>query len=218
MTRARVALALTLMLVASRAHAACPPHELLLRGVRFATRVQIEQLGSDASRIETPHAHLPGRTLGYEVEGVFRVSRPVAEALQRAFGRADSYGCEPEAPRTTFRTPGPLAVGLLFASRASAVAVVLHLPEGRVEIQLEGGVHASAPLSQAGQRRWEEALSLLARETHASPEEFYEQMRPAGEAGARSDSSRGHRIRVPRPTARGRRVTIRTTHARVPPS
>ena len=159
------------------APAACPPSELLLQGVRSATRIQVEQLAGDDTRVDTPLAHVPGRTLGYEVQGLFRVSGPVADALQRAFGRRDSYACG-DTPRATLVTPGRLAIGMLFASGRTAVAVVLHLPEGQVEIQLEGGVHTIAPLSRAGQRRWEEALLLLSRETRTSPEEFYQQMMP----------------------------------------
>lgn len=175
--RALGALAAMLAALVPVANAACPPPELMLAGIQSANRVQVEQLGSDATRIETPLAHVPGRTLGYEVHGLFRVSGPVAAAVQRTFGRRDSYACG-AAPRATIETPGPLAIGLLFASGRAAIAVVLHLPEGMVELQLEGGVHTTAPLSQVGQRRWQEVLLLLARETRTSPEEFYEQMRP----------------------------------------
>ena len=175
--RALGALAALLAALVPAASAACPPPELMLAGIQSASRIQVEQLGSDATRIETPLAHVPGRTLGYEVHGLFRVSGPVAAALQRAFGRRDSYACG-DAPRATIETPGPLAIGLLFASGRQAVAVVVHLPEGMIELQLEGGVHTLAPLSQAGQRRWQEVLLLLARETRTSPEEFYEQMLP----------------------------------------
>jgi hypothetical protein len=178
MSRTRVWGCVALLLAATHARAACPPPDVLLQGVRSATRIQVEQLGSDASRVDTPLAHVPGRTLGYEVQGVFRVSGAVADALQRTFGRHDSYACGAEQPRATFHTPGALQIGFLFASQASAVAVVLHLPEGRVEVQLEGGVHTSAPLSRAGQRHWEEALAQLAHETHTSPDDFYEQMLP----------------------------------------
>jgi hypothetical protein len=176
--RARIALVAAALLSAVRVQASCPPPDVLLQGVNAATRIQVEQLGADATRVDTPLAHVPGRTLGYEVQGVFRVSGAAASALQKAFGKHDSYACGPDAARATFQTPGALQIGLLFASHGSAVAVVLHLPDGRVEIQLEGGVHTSAPLSQAGQRRWEEALQLLARETRTSPQEFYEQMLP----------------------------------------
>ena len=178
MSRLRALLLAAVLLSAARVQAACPPPDVLLQGVNAASRIQVEQLGADATRVDTPFAHVPGRTLGYEVQGVFRVTGAVAAALQKAFGRHDSYACGPDAPRATFQTPGALQIGLLFASHGSAVAVVLHLPDGRVELQLEGGVHTSAPLSQAGQRRWEEALELLARETRTSPEEFYEQMLP----------------------------------------
>ncbi len=174
---ALTALGLLACLCTSHALAACPPPELLLQGVRSASRIQVEQLAGDDTRLDTPLAHVPGRTLGYEVQGLFRVGGPVAEALQRAFGRRDSYACG-DAPRASVRTPGALAVGMLFASGRTAVAVVLHLPGGQVELQLEGGAHTTAPLSQAGQRRWEEALILLARETRTSPAEFYEQMLP----------------------------------------
>lgn len=167
--------------LAPTAGAACPPAQALLTGVQSASRIQVEQLGSESTRIETPFAHVPGRTLGYEVEGLFRVSSPVAAALQRAFGRADSYACG-DAPRATLQAAGSLAIGLWFATARSGVVVVLHLPEGNVELQLEGGVHAVAPLSQAGQRRWEEALRLLTLETRTHPEEFYEQMRPPASA------------------------------------
>lgn len=198
MSRARALTCMALLLIAGRARAACPPPDLLLQGVRSASRVQVEQLGGDATRVDTPLAHVPGRTLGYEVQGVFRVSGAVADALQRAFGRHDSYACGADEPRATFHTPGALQVGLLFASQASAVAVVLHLPDGRVELQLEGGVHTSAPLSKAGQRRWEEALAQLARDTRTSPDEFYEQMLPPAtvpvpprDSAAAPDSSQG---------------------------
>lgn len=196
------------LLAAAGARAACPPPGLLLQGVQSASRVQVEQLGSNATRVDTPLAHVPGRTLGYEVQGVFRVSGAAADALQRAFGRHDSYACGADAPRAAFHTPGELQIGFLFASSASAVAVVLHLPEGRVELQLEGGVHASAPLSPAGQRRWEEALASLARTTRTSPTEFYEQMLPPmasppepPDSAAAADSSRNpprESSRVPR--------------------
>lgn len=166
--------------IANPAGAACPPPEALLGAVRAATRIQLEQLGSDETRMETPLAHAPGRTLGYEVHGVFRVNGPTAEALRAALGRRDSYACSPEIPPSEFATPEGLPIGLLFSGSQGAVAVVLHLPEGRVELQLEGGVRTSAPLSRAGQRRWELALTLLARVTRTSPEEFYEQMLPPG--------------------------------------
>jgi hypothetical protein len=203
-----------LLLAAAGARAACPPPELLLQGVRSASRIQVEQLGSDATRVDTPLAHVPGRTLGYEVQGVFRVSGAVADALERAFGRHDSYACG-DAPRATIHTPGELQIGFLFASSGSAVAVVLHLPEGMVELQLEGGVHASAPLSPAGQRRWEEALASLARTTRTSPTEFYEQMVPPSatppappDSAAAADSSRNpprESSRAPRDESRAPR-------------
>jgi hypothetical protein len=204
MMRRAAAAALLTLLAAATGHAACPPPELLLQGVRTATRIQVEQLGGDGTRVSTPLAHMPGRTLGYEVIGVFRVSGVAAEALQRAFGRRDSYACATAAPRATFETPGALAVGLLFASRGSAVAVALHLPEGVVEIQLAGGVHASAPLSQAGQRRWEEALRLLARETGTSPLEFYEQMLPPTQVSPAPDPAKvtPDSLRAPRDASR----------------
>jgi hypothetical protein len=169
---------IVLLLAAAPAHAACPPPDVLLQGVNAATRIQMEQLGAEATRVDTPLAHVPGRTLGYEVQGVFRVSGAVADALQRAFGRHDSYACGADQPRAAFRAPGALQIGLLFASHAGAVSVVLHLPEGRAEFQPEGGARTSAPLSRAGQRRWEEALALLSRQTHSSADEFYEQMLP----------------------------------------
>ena len=162
------------------ARAACPPPDLLLDLVRASTRVQVEQLGSDDKRIETPFAHVPGRTLGYEVEGIFRVTGAVANALRDAIGRHDSYACVAETPAAAFETPQGLPIGLLFAGHRGAVAVVLHLPEGAVELQLEGSAHTTAPLSRAGQRRWELALALLARETRTSLEEFYDQMLPPG--------------------------------------
>ena len=196
-----------LLLVCPRAQAACPPPDLLLQGVSSASRIQVEQLGADATRLDSPLAHVPGRTLGYEVEGVFRVSGAAAATLQRAFGRPDSYACGRDASRATFSTPGALQIGLLFASHGSAVTVVMHLPEGLVELRLEGGAHTSAPLSQAGQRRWEAALTLLSRETRTSPDEFYEQMLPppaasppAGDSARAPDSSRAPRqgARLPR--------------------
>jgi hypothetical protein len=206
-SRVRAVACAAVLLAAAGARAACPPPDPLLQGVKSASRIQLEQLGADATRVDTPLAHVPGRTLGYEVQGVFRVSGAVADALQRAFGRHDSYACGADDPRATFHTPGALQIGLLFASHASAVAVVLHLPEGRVEIQLEGGVHTSAALSPAGQRRWEEALLLLARGTGTSPEEFYEQMLPPAfvppgprDSTSGRDSSRDS-SRVPRDEA-----------------
>ena len=164
--------------LAGSARAACPPPEPLLAAVRSSTRAQIEQLGGDETRIESRAAHAPGRTLGYEVHGLFRVTGAAAEALRQAFGRRDSYACSSETPASDFKTPPGLPIGLLFNGSRGAVAVVLHLPEGEVELQLEGSVHTSAPLSRAGQRRWEQALTLLARETRTSPREFYEQMLP----------------------------------------
>ncbi|MEQ1831705.1 MAG: hypothetical protein ABL977_01535, partial [Candidatus Eisenbacteria bacterium] len=87
-----------------------------------------------------------------------------------------SYQChEAQEP---FEVSTPLALGFQFASRRSAVAAVLHLPEGAVELQLEGGLHVRAFLSAAGRRRWQQAVQLLARQTHTSPDEFYEQMQP----------------------------------------
>ncbi len=166
------------------ARAACPPPDALLEVVRASTRVQLEQLGSDDTRIETPFAHVPGRTLGYEVQGLFRVTGAVANALRDALGRRDSYACVPDAPAARFETPDGLPIGLLFAGNRGAVAVVLHLPEGAVELQLEGSAHTTAPMSKAGQRRWELALALLSRETRTSPSEFYEQMLPPGRAPA----------------------------------
>lgn len=214
MSRAPAGWCAALLLAAAGAHAACPPPELLLEGVKSASRIQVEQLGSDATRVDTPLAHVPGRTLGYEVQGVFRVSGAVADALERAFGRHDSYACG-DAPRATIHTPGELQIGFLFASPRSAVAVVLHLPEGMVELQLEGGVHASAPLSPAGQRRWEEALASLARTTRTSPTEFYEQMLPPSatplappDPAAAADSSRNpprESSRAPRDESRAPR-------------
>ena len=188
-------------LVALPARAACPPPELLLGGVRNANRVQVEQLGSDATRIDTPLAHAPGRTLGYEVHGLFRVSGEVALAFQRTFGTRDSYECS--GAREPFEVPAPLALGFQFASRRSTMAVVLHLPECAVELQLEGGVHARVYLSATGRRRWQEAIRLLARETRTSPEEFYEQMQPPVRVepapGALPDSAGPPRDEVPAP-------------------
>jgi hypothetical protein len=199
-SRAQAGWCVAFLLAVADARAACPPPDLLLQGVKSASRIQVEQLGSDATRVDTPLAHVPGRTLGYEVQGVFRVSGAVADALERAFGRHDSYACGADAPHATFHTPGQLQIGFLFASPASAVAVVLHLPEGIVELQLDGGVHASAPLSPAGQRRWEEALASLARTTRTSPAEFYEQMLPpAATPPAPPDSAAaGDSSRIPR--------------------
>jgi hypothetical protein len=199
-------LAAAALWVAPRAHADCPPPEALLQGVRSAGRIQVEELGSDATRLETPLAHVPGRTLGYEVQGVFRVSVAVADALQRAFGRRDSYACGPEAPLATFQTPGWLQIGFLFGSGGGAVAAVLHLPEGEVELQREGDARTSAPLSRVGQRRWEEALRLLERETGASPEEFYRQMLPpAAAAPGPRDSARAPEQSEPPDSARAPR-------------
>ena len=190
MTGRAVAVMAALLALAARATAACPPQDLLLQGVRAATRIQVEQLGPEATRVATPLAHVPGRTLGYEVQGVFRVSGAIAVALQRAFGRRDSYVCDPDAPQAAFQTPGALQIGLLFASRGAVVAAVLHLPEGEVELQLEGGVHTTAALSPLGQRRWDEALVLLAGQTRTSPADFYEQMLPPVHvAPARPDSA-----------------------------
>lgn len=185
--------------VAPRAYATCPPPESLLQPVRAAARIQVEELGADATRLETPLAHVPGRTLGYEVQGVFRVSAGVADALQRAFGRSDSYACGPAAPLATFKTPGWLQIGFLFGSGGGAVAAVLHLPEGEVELQREGEARTRAPLSQVGQRRWEEALRLLERETGASPEEFYRQMLPpaAAAVGPRDSTRAPERSEAP---------------------
>lgn len=206
MISVRLAAACVLLAAAARAAATCPPPELLLQGVRSASRVQMEQLGAEATRLVTPLAHVPGRTLGYEVQGVFRVSGRVADALERAFARHDSYACDADTPPAEFQTPESLQIGLLFASSRMAVAAVLHLPEGVVEMQLEGGVHSSAPLSKAGQRRWEHALELLALQTRTSPDEFYEQMLPplhmAPDSADRSrapDSAGGPRDRVPDP-------------------
>lgn len=167
----------------------CPPPEPLLVGVRGASRVQLEQLGADAQRLETPLAHVPGRTLGYEVHGVFRVSAAVASALREAFSRRDSYACTPEVPAASFAVPAELPIGLWFGTGARAVAVVLHLPEGEVELQSEGAARVRVPLSLAGQRRWEAALAALARETHTPPEEFYRQMTPFERAPAEEKAS-----------------------------
>ncbi len=196
-------LAALVLAMASPAEVACPPPEALLGAVRAATRIQLEQLGPDETRIDTPLAHVPGRTLGYEVHGVFRVSGPTAEALRAAFGRRDSYACASEIAPSEFVTPEGLPIGLLFAGSQGAAAVVLHLPEGHVEIQLEGGVHTSAPLSRLGQRRWELALRLLARETRTSPDQFYEQMLPPGRvppaADPAADTAAAPRDDLPRP-------------------
>ena len=184
--RGAATLGAALVLVAlsvAEARPACPPPDLLLEGVRTAHRAQIEQLGSEATRIESPFAHVPGRTLGYEVQGFYRLSAPVVDALGTAFGRRDSYDCG-AVPDSSLVTPGPLAVGMMFSSGRGAIVVVLHLPEGRVDLQLEGGTLATAPLSAAGKRRWNAALALLTGETHSDPREFYRQMLPPPAAPA----------------------------------
>jgi hypothetical protein len=188
-----LALALATALAAAAASspapaADCPPPEALLIAVRGATRVQLEQLGSDAQRVETSLAHVPGRTLGYEVQGVFRASAPVANALRDAFSRHDSYACTKDLV-SSFQAPAGLPIGLWFGSGPQAVAVVLHLPEGEVELQREGEARVRVPLSRAGQRRWELALLTLARETRTSPEEFYRQMTPPDRVHAEPPAS-----------------------------
>ncbi len=193
MTRARfLAFAAALLAAAAPARALaaeCPPPAPLLVAVRGATRVQLEQLGSDAQRVETPLAHVPGRTLGYEVHGVFRVSAPVATALRDAFSRRDSYACTPDLPAASFATPAGLPIGLWFGAGPQAVAAVLHLPEGEIELQREGEARVRVPLSRTGQHRWELALDLLARETRTPPAEFYRQMTPADRAQAEEAAS-----------------------------
>lgn len=157
--------------------APCPP-ETFLVAARGAARVQLEQLGPDESRLATDLAHVPGRTLGYEVVGVMRVAGQVASALRDAFGRRDSYACTPETPMAFFDLDASLPIGIHFGTGAQAVTVVLHLPDAAVEIQAEGGARVLAPLSRLGQRRWELALAALARETGTSAEQFYAQMAP----------------------------------------
>ena len=169
-----------IVLRAAPALAACPPPEAMLVALRAAARIQFEQLGGDDTRIETPLAHVPGRTLGHEVHGVFRASPAVASALRDAFGRHDSYACAAATPAAVFRTPEGLPIGLYFTGPRGAVALVLRLPEGEAQLQVEGDTLVRVPLSRAGQRRWELALRLLAQETRTSPEEFYEQMLPLG--------------------------------------
>jgi hypothetical protein len=146
--------------------------------------VQIEQLGGDDMRIETPLAHVPGRTLGYEVLGRYRVSNAVASTFRDAFGRRDSYACAPGASRASFATPDAVPIGVHFGEGAQAVTVVLHLPEGVAEIQVEGLPRVSAPLSRAGQLRWELAITMLTRASHTTPEELYRQMTPPGRVPA----------------------------------
>jgi len=192
---------------AAPAAAACPPPDLVLSLVRSATRVQMEQLGGDGTRADTVRAHVPGRTLGYEVHGLFVLSPDVAAAMREAFGRRDSWACAEDAPGAAFETPEGLRVGLLFSGPSGAVAAVVRLPEGELEMQRVGGARTRVPLSRTGQRRWERALDLLARQTHADRDEFYRQMLPpdqldgpapppapadAGEdtTGARRDASR----------------------------
>jgi hypothetical protein len=84
----------------------------------------------------------------------------------------------------SFSTPAGLPIGLWFGTGPQAVAIVLHLPKGQVELQSEGGARVRVPLSRAGQRRWELALAVLARETRTGPEEFYRQMTPPDRAPA----------------------------------
>lgn len=156
----------------------CPPAEALLVAARGAARVQIEQLGADELRIDTPLAHVPGRSLGYEVHGRFRVTGAVASALREAFGRRDSYACAPDAARASFETPVALPLGLHFGEGIAAVTVVLHLPEGVVELQAEGVPRVRVPLSRTGQQRWETALTALARQSRTTMDEFYRQMAP----------------------------------------
>ncbi len=177
MSRA-LALLLAGLALPAAARAGCPPGEPLLAAVRAAERVQFEQLGGDETRVETPLAHVPGRTLGHEVYGIFRASAAVAALLREAFARRDSYACTEKAPRASFRAPEGLPIGLYFSGPRGAVALVLRLPEGEVEIQREGDPLTRVPLSRSGQNRWEAALALLARETRTGPQEFYEQMLP----------------------------------------
>ena len=194
------------VLTAGPALAACPPPEPMLGAIRAATRIQFEQLGGDATRIETPLAHVPGRTLGHEVYGVFRVSPAVSSALRDAFSRLDSYACPGGAKRGEFPAPAGLPIGIYFVGSRGSVAAVLRLPEGEVELQVEGGEILRVPLSRAGQGRWEQALRSLAKETNTSPAEFYEQMlppdrvppvrdQPADTTGAPRDSGRAPRER-----------------------
>ena len=182
MSSRRAALAL-LPLFLPAAAPACPNDRLLER-VRGAARVQIEQLQGDTTRLETTLAHVPGRTLGYEVEGMFRITGALAGLVQAAIGRNDSYACRPDVPKATFEMESGLPIGFLFGTGTQAVAVVLHLPEGVVEMQTEGGDRSSGTLSQAGQRRWDEAVRRLAGASRATPAQFYAQMRPFG-TGAR---------------------------------
>src|SRR5262245_57216628 len=178
-TRSALAAALLLAVLAGGpALAGCPPPEPMLAAIRAATRVQFEQLGGDETRIETPLAHVPGRTLGHEVHGVFRVSPAVSSALRDAFSRLDSYACPGGARRGEFPAPEGLPIGIYFVGSRGSVAAVFRLPEGEVELQVEGGEILRLPLSRAGQGRWEQALRALAKETRASPAEFYEQMLP----------------------------------------
>jgi hypothetical protein len=178
MMRAGALLLAGLALPSGPARAACPPPEPLLGAARAAARVQFEQLGGDDTRVETPLAHVPGRTLGHEVHGIFRASPVVAAALREAFGRRDSYACPGGAPAAMFQAPEGLPIGLYFTGPRGALAVVLRLPEGEVQLRVEGDSLVRVPLSRAGQRRWEEALRLLSLETRTSPAEFYEQMQP----------------------------------------
>ena len=178
MTAARaLPAALLLMAMAATGALACPNDRLLER-IRGASRAQVEQLAGDATRVETDLAPVPGRTLGYEVQGIFRIKNSIADAVEAAIGRNDSYACKSDAPRATFAVDPPVQIGFLFGTGVNAVAVVLHLPEGLVEMQVEGGERSNGTLSQAGQRRWELAVRLLAEADRSTAEEFYVQMRP----------------------------------------
>ncbi len=179
MTASRAAFAAMLLLLGAPRALACPNDRVLER-VRSASRTQVEQLGGDATRVETTLAHVPGRTLGYEVQGILRIKNSIADAVEAAIGRNDSYACKSDAPRATFAIDPPVQIGFLFGTGLNTVAVVLHLPEGVVEMQIEGGERSSGTLSQAGQRRWEEAVRLLSDAGNSTPGEFYVQMRPPG--------------------------------------
>jgi len=172
-----LAAACVLLLAASAPARACP-NDRLLEHVRAASRAQVEQLDGEATRADTPLAHVPGRTLGYQVEGILRLSDAVTDAVTTALGKNDSYACRPETPKATFEMAPGVRVGFLFGTGAHAVAAVLRLPEGVVEMQVEGGERSSGTLSQAGQRRWDQAVRLLARASHGTPDDFYAQMRP----------------------------------------
>jgi hypothetical protein len=209
---------------AATALAACPPPEPLLVAMRSAERIQFEQLGGDETRVETPLAHVPGRTLGHEVHGVFRASAAVAAALREAFGRRDSYACPGGAPAAAFRGPEGLPIGLFFTGPRGGVAVVLRLPAGEVQMQAEGDTLVRVPLSRSGQRRWEAALRQFAQETRTSPEEFYQQMLPpdrvppAREAPADTTDAPADTTDVPGGGEQARGVTAPAPADRVRPA